>query len=79
MTQVFPEIKKRFGFGAMRLPMRDGKIDTDQVNEMVDVFIENGFNYFDTAHGYHDGLSELTLRQCLTSRQRQAVQHRKKQ
>lgn len=68
MAQAFPEIKKRFGFGAMRLPMKDGKIDADQVNEMVDVFIENGFNYFDTAHGYHDGLSELTLHQCLTSR-----------
>ena len=68
MTQVFPEIKKRFGFGAMRLPMKDGKIDTDQVDQMVDLFIENGFNYFDTAHGYHDGLSELTLKQCLTSR-----------
>jgi len=68
MAQAFPEIKNRFGFGAMRLPMKDGKIDTDQVNQMVDLFIENGFNYFDTAHGYHDGLSELTLKQCLTSR-----------
>ena len=68
MSQVFPEIKKRFGFGAMRLPMKNGKIDTDQVDQMVDVFIENGFNYFDTAHGYHDDLSELTLKQCLTSR-----------
>ncbi len=68
MAQVFPEIKKGFGFGAMRLPMKDGKIDTAQVDRMVDLFIDNGFNYFDTAHGYHDGLSELTLKQCLTSR-----------
>lgn len=68
MAQAFPEIKKRFGFGAMRLPMKDGKIDTDQVSAMADLFIANGFNYFDTAHGYHDGLSELTLKQCLTSR-----------
>ena len=68
MSKAFPEIKKKFGFGAMRLPMKDKKIDTDQVNRMVDLFIENGFNYFDTAHGYHDGLSELTLKQCLTSR-----------
>lgn len=56
MSKAFPEIKKKFGFGAMRLPMKDKKIDTDQVNRMVDLFIENGFNYFDTAHGYHDGL-----------------------
>ena len=68
MTQAFPEMKKKLGFGAMRLPMKDGKIDTDQVSQMADLFIESGFNYFDTAHGYHDGLSELTLKQCLTSR-----------
>ncbi len=61
-------MKKKLAFGAMRLPMNGGKIDTDQVCEMVDAFIDNGFNYFDTAHGYHDGLSETTLKKCLTSR-----------
>ena len=35
---------------------------------MVDTFLENGFNYFDTAHGYLGGLSETALRECLTSR-----------
>ena len=35
---------------------------------MVDTFIENGFNYFDTAHGYLDGKSETALRECLTKR-----------
>ena len=33
---------------------------------MVDIFIENGFNYFDTAHGYLDGKSEIALKNCLT-------------
>ncbi len=69
MAKVFfPEMKKKLAFGAMRLPMADGQIDKKQVCDMVDAFIENGFNYFDTAHGYHDGLSETTLKDCLTSR-----------
>ena len=64
----FPEVKKRLGFGMMRLPMVDGHVDTEQVKTMVDAFIENGFNYFDTAHGYIDGQSELAVKECLTSR-----------
>lgn len=35
---------------------------------MVDLFLENGFNYFDTAHGYLDGKSETAIRECLTKR-----------
>lgn len=34
---------------------------------MVDTFLEAGFNYFDTAHGYIQGKSETALRECLTS------------
>ena len=59
---------KKLGFGFMRLPKKDGKIDEALVCEMVDYFIANGFTYFDTAHGYHDGLSEIALKTCLTSR-----------
>lgn len=62
------KIKKNFGFGCMRLPMKDGKVDIEKMNQMVDLFIENGFNYFDTAHGYLEGKSETSLKQCLTSR-----------
>ena len=61
-------IKKNFGFGAMRLPMKDGGVDIPQTCRMVDTFLENGFNYFDTAHGYLGGKSEPALRECLTSR-----------
>ncbi len=59
---------KKFGFGFMRLPLKDGKPDKKLVCDMVDYFIENGFTYFDTAHGYHNGLSEIAIRDCLTSR-----------
>ncbi len=67
-NRAFGEIKKHLGLGMMRLPMTDGKIDNEQVCKMVDLFIDSGFNYFDTAHGYHDGLSEIAVRECLTSR-----------
>lgn len=61
-------IKKNFGFGAMRLPTKDSEVDIPQTCQMVDAFLENGFNYFDTAHGYLGGRSELALKACLTSR-----------
>ncbi|MBR2541129.1 MAG: aldo/keto reductase [Mogibacterium sp.] len=67
-NREFPEIKKHLGFGMMRLPMTGDKIDNEHLCKMVDRFIECGFNYFDTAHGYHNGLSELAIRDCLTSR-----------
>ena len=67
-NRAFSEIKKHLAFGMMRLPMTDGRIDNEQVCKMVDLFIESGFNYFDTAHGYHDGMSEVAVRECLTSR-----------
>ena len=53
----------------------DDKIDNAQVCEMVDAFIDNGFNYFDTAHGYHDGLSEIAVRECLDFKPRQKRVH----
>jgi len=58
----------KFGFGCMRLPMAGGEVDRAEMNRMVDAFMENGFNYFDTAHGYLNGKSETALRDCLTSR-----------
>ena len=59
---------KRFGFGAMRLPMLDGEVDKAQFCAMIDEFLAAGFTYFDTAHGYLDGKSELAIRDCLCAR-----------
>ena len=61
-------IKGILGFGGMRLPMKDGEVVIDEMNRMVDAFLEAGFNYFDTAHGYLQGQSELALRECLARR-----------
>ncbi len=68
MNQYFAEMKKNFGFGCMRLPMDGEQVDLEQTCKMVDRFLENGFNYFDTAHGYLGGKSETALRECLTKR-----------
>ena len=59
---------KNFGFGCMRLPMKDGEVDKAQFAQMVERFIAGGFCYFDTAHVYLEGKSETALRECLTSR-----------
>ena len=64
----FSEIKGRFGFGCMRLPMKKGAVDTEETSRMVDLFLQSGLNYFDTAHGYLEGKSETALKECLTSR-----------
>lgn len=68
MDTAFSEIAGQFGFGFMRLPMVGEEVDIPQTTRMVDTFLENGFNYFDTAHGYIGGQSEKALKTCLTSR-----------
>ena len=60
--------EKKFGFGCMRLPQKGREIDKETFCKMIDRFIEEGFTYFDTAHDYHNGLSETALKECLTSR-----------
>ncbi len=67
-NKFFPEIHGNFGFGMMRLPMLEKEVDIPQTKEMVDAFLDAGFNYFDTAHGYISGKSELAIRETLTSR-----------
>ena len=68
MNTYFNEVKKNFGFGCMRLPMNSEEVDYELTSKMVDYFIQQGFNYFDTAHGYLGGKSEIALKECLTSR-----------
>lgn len=68
MNSHFPEIKKNFGFGMMRLPMVGEEVDMQTTAKMVDAFLAAGFNYFDTAHPYIQGKSEQAVKQCLASR-----------
>ena len=65
MSYLGEEIKK-LGFGLMRLPQKDGKIDIEQTKTMVDMFLDAGFTYFDTAWAYAG--SEDAIRQALVER-----------
>lgn len=65
---MFDNVHKKLGFGCMRLPMKGGEVDYAELNKMVDLFMENGFNYFDTAHGYVETKSEIAVRECLVKR-----------
>ena len=65
MAYLGEEIKK-LGFGLMRLPQKDGKIDIEQTKVMVDKFLDAGFTYFDTAWAYAG--SEDAIRQALVER-----------
>ena len=63
---------KKLGFGLMRLPQLNAddptSIDMEQMKRMVDVFIERGFTYFDTAYPYHGGRSESAFREAVAER-----------
>ena len=63
----FEEVKKNFGFGCMRLPMGVG-VNKKEFSKMIDYYMDHGFNYFDTAHGYLAGLSEKAIKSCLVER-----------
>lgn len=67
---------KKLGFGCMRLPvlgeskdfMSAEDIDLAQFCQMVDRFMERGFTYFDTSYVYHNGKSEVFLKEALVKR-----------
>lgn len=66
MSDLGRDIKK-LGFGLMRLPKLDEKtIDVEQTKQMVDMFMDAGFTYFDTAWAYAG--SEDAIRQALVER-----------
>ena len=56
----------KLGFGLMRLPHKGLGIDVKQVSEMVDIFLDSGFTYFDTAFVYPG--SEQAIRKALIDR-----------
>lgn len=69
MEQYFGESTPKLGFGLMRLPkLASGKIDLEQTKEMVDLFMEAGLNYFDTAYVYDEGESECAAKAALVDR-----------
>lgn len=62
----------RLGFGAMRLPLKNGAIDEEELQKMVDYATAHGINYFDTAYPYHEGKSEIALGKALKAYPRES-------
>ncbi|MCM1040040.1 MAG: aldo/keto reductase [Ruminococcus sp.] len=63
---------KKLGFGLMRMPQNDpgnaADVDVEQVKKMVDLFMEKGFTYFDTAWMYNGFASESVAKEALVER-----------
>ena len=66
MAVGYGENTPKLGFGLMRLPKRGFAINVEQVKTMVDLFLEAGFTYFDTAYVYLG--SETAARKALVER-----------
>ncbi len=60
------------GFGCMRFPTINGKIDREKAFEMLDYAYTHGVTHFDTAYPYHDGESELLLGEFLKTLDRKS-------
>lgn len=66
MAEYFGRDIGKLGFGLMRLPRKGIKFDADQIKTMVDMYLEAGFNYFDTAFIYPG--SEAVTKKTLIDR-----------
>ncbi len=63
---IYNNTNGKLGFGLMRLPKKGEEFDLEQINAMVDRFMEAGFTYFDTAWAYE--WSEEAMRKSLVER-----------
>lgn len=64
-------LKSTLGFGMMRLPVINGNptdFDYEQLNTMVDTYLEAGYHYFDTSYVYHNGKSEEAVKKSVVER-----------
>ena len=69
-TELCGERVSLLGYGAMRLPTlgtdKGGEVDRALTEELIDLAMAEGINYFDTAYPYHGGMSEIILGQILS-------------
>jgi predicted aldo/keto reductase-like oxidoreductase len=66
MSDYFGKDVPKLGFGLMRLPHKGPFTDIEQVKKMVDLFLDAGFTYFDTAFVYPG--SEAAIKKALVDR-----------
>ena len=64
----FEKLKERLGLGCMRLKMDEDNVCYKELEDMADYLIASGYNYFDTAHGYIGGKSEICVGDCISAR-----------
>lgn len=66
MDSYFGQSTPKLGFGLMRLPKKGVFTDIPQMSQMVDLFLDAGFTYFDTAYVYPG--SEAAAKKALVDR-----------
>ena len=65
----------RLGMGTMRMPVvngNDAEIDFEKAQEIIDICMKSGINYYDTAYVYHEGNSEGFLGKALAKYPRES-------
>ena len=63
----------RLGFGCMRFPTINGKVDEKTSLEMLESTYSAGVNYFDTAYIYLEGQSEGTLAKFIKTKRNRSL------
>lgn len=66
MSDYFGKETGKLGFGLMRLPRKVFGTDIEETKKMVDLFMDAGFTYFDTAFVYPG--SEAAIKKALVER-----------
>lgn len=64
-------VQKKLGFGTLRLPLIGndyGSVNIDIFKKMVDAYLDKGYTFFDTSYVYHQGKSEIAVREALVKR-----------
>ena len=61
------------GYGCMRYPQKNGRIDEERTERQIIQAIEQGVKYFDSAYVYHGGRSESILGDVLAKGYRERV------
>lgn len=63
---------KRLGFGLMRLPLKDASdwlsVDKEKAKLLIDKYLSEGYCYFDTAHNYHNHVSQTVFKEVVANR-----------
>lgn len=60
--------KQQLGLGLMRLPQKQGKVDLNTAQNIIDCFLESGYNYFEVGHYYLHEQCEKVFKSLISDR-----------